>query len=153
MKSLISKDIAVKITKMKNFIATFSSKNINVGESFEMNFRQTTGDFDYFEIKVLYPNGTSIKYKVKDISVNFSLEFDEVGSYPIDVTVFWMDGIDRGLDDFYGPTVNVGQDNSNSDGESEAEEALTESSDDLPSLSLLVSVLLISIIAVSRRQR
>ena len=153
MKSLISKDIAVKITKMKNFIATFSSKNIDVGESFEMNFRQTTGDFDYFEIKVLYPNGTSIKYKVKDISVNFSLEFDEVGSYPIDVTVFWMDGIDRGLDDFYGPTVNVGQDNSNSDGESEAEEALTESSDDLPSLSLLVSVLLISIIAVSRRQR
>ena len=153
MKSLISKDIAVKITKMKNFIATFSSKNINVGESFEMNFRQTTGDFDYFEIKVLYPNGTSIKYKVKDISVNFSLEFDEVGSYPIDVTVFWMDGIDRGLDDFYGPTVNVGQDNSNSDGESEAEEALTESSDDLPSLSLLVSVLLISIIVVSRRQR
>ena len=153
MKSVISKDIAVKITEMKNFIAAFSSKNIDIGESFEMDFSQTTGDFDYFEIKVLYPNGTSLKYTVEDKSVNFSLEFDELGNYPIDVTVIWKDGIDRGLEDFYGPTVNVGQDNSNSDGESQAEETLTESSDDLPSLSVLVSVLLISIIAVSRRQR
>ena len=153
MKSAISKDIAVKITEMKNFIATFSSKNIEIGESFEMNFSQTTGDFDYFEIKVLYPNGTSLKYIVEDKSVNFSLEFDEVGNYPVDVTVIWKDGIDRGLDDFYGPTVNVGQDNSNSNGESEAGETLTESSDDIPSLSVLVSVLLISILAVSRRQR
>ena len=153
MKSVINKDIAVKITEMKNFIAAFSSKNIDIGESFEMDFSQTTGDFDYFEIKVLYPNGTSLKYTVEDKSVNFSLEFDELGNYPIDVTVIWKDGIDRGLEDFYGPTVNVGQDNSNSDGESQAEETLTESSDDLPSLSVLVSVLLISIIAVSRRQR
>ena len=153
MKSVISKDIAVKITEMKNFIATFGSKNIDIGESFEINFSQTTGDFDYFEIKVLYPNGTSLKYIVEDKSVNFSLEFDEVGNYPIDVSVIWKDGIDRGLDDFYGPTVNVGQDSSNSDGESKADETLTESSDDLPSLSVLVSVLLISIMAVSRRQR
>ena len=153
MKSVISKDIAVKITEMKNFIATFSSKNIDIGESFEINFSQTTGDFDYFEIKVLYPNGTSLKYIVEDKSVNFSLEFDEVGNYPIDVSVIWKDGIDRGLDDFYGPTVNVGQDNNNSGGESQAEDTSPESSDNIPSLSLLVSVLLISIIAISRRQR
>ena len=153
MKSAISRDIDVKITEMKNFVATFSSKNIEVGQNFEIDFSQTTGDFDYFEIKVLYPNGTSLKYTVKDKFGNFSLIFDQAGTYPIDVKVIWLDGVDRGLDDFYGPTVNVGQDNSNSGGESEAEDTLTESSDDLPSLSLFVSVLLISIIAISRRQR
>ena len=153
MKSAISKDIDVKITEMKNFVATFSSKNIEVGQNFEIDFSQTTGDFDYFEIKVLYPNGTSLKYTVKDKFGNFSLNFDQAGTYPIDVKVIWLDGDDRGLDDFYGPTVNVGQDNSNSAGESEAEDTLTESSDDLPSLSLFVSLLLISIIAISRRQR
>jgi len=153
MKSAISKDIDVKITEMKNFVATFSSKNIEVGQNFEIDFSQTTGDLDYFEIKVLYPNGTSLKYTVKDKFGNFSLNFDQAGTYPIDVKVIWLDGVDRGLDDFYGPTVNVGQDNSNSGGESQAEDTLTESSDDLPSLSLFVSVLLISIIAISRRQR
>ena len=146
-------DIDVKITEMKNFVATFSSKNIEVGQNFEIDFSQTTGDFDYFEIKVLYPNGTSLKYTVKDKFGNFSLIFDQAGTYPIDVKVIWLDGVDRGLDDFYGPTVNVGQDNSNSGGESEAEEdALTESSDDLPSLSLFASVLLIAIIATLMEQ-
>ena len=153
MKSAISRDIDVKIAEMKNFVATFSSKNIEVGQNFEIDFSQTTGDFDYFEIKVLYLNGTSLKYTVNDKFGNFSLIFDRAGTYPIDVKVIWLDGVDRGLDDFYGPTVNVGQDNSNSGGESEAEDTLTESSDDLPSLSLFVSVLLISIIATSRRQR
>ena len=153
MKSAISRDIDVKITEMKNFVATFSSKNIEVGQNFEIDFSQTTGDFDYFEVKVLYPNGTSLKYTVEDKFGNFSLNFDQAGTYPIDVKVIWLDGVDRGLDDFYGPTVNVGQDNSNSGGESEAEDTLTESSDDLPSLSLFVSLLLISIIAISRRQR
>ena len=152
MKSAISRDIDVKITEMKNFVATFSSKNIEVGQNFEIDFSQTTGDFDYFEVKILYPNGTSLKYTVKDKFGNFSLIFDQA-NLSIDVKVIWLDGVDRGLDDFYGPTVNVGQDNSNSGGESQAEDTLTESSDDLPSLSLFVSVLLISIIAISRRQR
>jgi len=153
MKSIVSKDINVKIAGMKNFVALFSSKNIDVGGNFEMDFSQTTGEFDYFEIKVLYPNGTSMKYTVKDNSANFSLTFDKAGSYPIDVKVIWKDGLDRGLDDFYGPTVNVGQDGSSSGGGSETEELPTDSSDDLPSVSLLVSIFLLSIIAVSRRQR
>ncbi len=65
-----------------------------------------------------------------------------------------MDGLDRGLDDFYGPTVNVGQDGSNSGGGSEGEGIATDSSDtELPSISGLVSIFLISLIAISRRQR
>ena len=153
MKSTISKDIFVKIAEMKNFVATFSSKDIDLNENFEMNFSQTTGEFEYIEIKVLYPNGTSVKYTVKDISNNFVLEFNEAGSYPIDVKVIWMDGVDRGLDDFYGPTVNVGQDGTSSSEQSETEDTMTESSDDLPSVSILVSILLVSIVALSRRQR
>ena len=153
MKSTISKDIVVKIAEMKNFVATFSSKDIDLNENFEMNFSQTTGEFEYIEIKVLYPNGTSVKYTVKDISNNFVLEFNEAGSYPIDVKVIWMDGVDRGLDDFYGPTVNVGQDGTSSSEQSETEDTITESSDNLPSISILVSILLLSIVALSRRQR
>ena len=153
MKSTISKDIVVKIAEMKNFVVTFSSKDIDLNENFEMNFSQTTGEFEYIEIKVLYPNGTSVKYTVKDISNNFVLEFNEAGSYPIDVKVIWMDGVDRGLDDFYGPTVNVGQDGTSSSEQSETEDTMTESSDDLPSVSILVSILLLSIVALSRRQR
>ena len=153
MKSTISKDIVVKIAEMKNFVATFSSKDIDLNENFEMNFSQTTGEFEYIEIKVLYPNGTSVKYTVKDISNNFVLEFNEAGSYPIDVKVIWMDGVDRGLDDFYGPTVNVGQDGTSSSEKSETEDTMTESTDDLPSISILVSILLVSIVALSRRQR
>ena len=143
MKSTISKDIVVKIAEMKNFVATFSSKDIDLNENFEMNFSQTTGEFEYIEIKVLYPNGTSVKYTVKDISNNFVLEFNEAGSYPIDVKVIWIDGVDRGLDDFYGPTVNVGQDGTSSSEQSETEDTMTESSDDLPSVSILVSILLL----------
>ena len=153
MKSIVSKDIDVKIAEMKNFVALFSPKNIEVGGNFEIDFSQTTGEFSYFEIKVLYPNGTSMKYTFKDKSGNFSLTFDKAGTYPIDVKVIWMDGMDRGLEDFYGPTVNVGQDGSNSGGGNEGEEISTDSSDDLPSVSLLISIFLISIIAVSRRQR
>ena len=153
MKSIVSKDIDVKIAEMKNFVALFSPKNIDVGGNFEIDFSQTTGEFSYFEIKVLYPNGTSMKYTFKDKSGNFSLTFDKAGTYPIDVKVIWMDGMDRGLEDFYGPTVNVGQDGSNSGGGNEGEEISTDSSDDLPSVSLLICIFLISIIAVSRRQR
>ena len=153
MKSVVSKDIDVEVAEMKKFVASFSSNYIDVGGNFEIDFSQTTGEFDYFEIKVLYPNGTSMKYTVKDQSSNFSLSFDKAGTYPIDVKVIWMDGVDRGLDDFYGPTVNVGQDGSGSGGENEAEELPTDPSDTLPSVSLLISIFLISIIAVSRRQR
>ena len=108
MKSSISKDIDVKITEMKNFVAYFSTKLIDVGGTFEMDFSKTTGEVEYFDIKILYPNGTTVNHKVTDQNVNFSITFDKAGTYPIDIIVVWKDGIDRGLDDFYGPTVEVG---------------------------------------------
>ena len=65
----------------------------------------------------------------------------------------WKDGTDRGLDDFYGPTVTVGSKDESSTGDSNESVDLAEESDDLPSLSLLFSTLILSLIAVSRRQR
>ena len=153
MKSTVSKDIDVKITEMKNFVAYFSNKLIDVGGTFDMDFSKTTGGVEYFDIKILYPNGTIVNHKVTDQTVNFSVTFDKAGTYPIDIIVVWKDGTDRGLDDFYGPTVNVGQEGSSSEGENGTEETSTESSDDLPSLSLLASTLILSLIAISRRQR
>ena len=154
MKSSISKDIDVKITEMKNFVAYFSTKLIDVGGTFEMDFSKTTGEVEYFDIKILYPNGTTVNHKVTDQTVNFSITFDKAGTYPIDIIVVWKDGIDRGLDDFYGPTVEVGFDreDGDTDGSSNSPDS-AESSDELPSLSLLVSTLILSLIAVSRRQR
>ena len=155
MQSTVSKDVDVKLVEMKNFVALFSSKNIEVGGKFEIDFSQTTGEVEFFRIKVLYPNGTTKEYQTTDISSNFSIVFDKSGVYPLDVQVLWKDGVDRGLDDFYGPTVNVGEDGSNSGGGSEEKTNSTDSSDDtqLSSLSLLVSTFLLSVIALSRRQR
>ena len=62
MKSSISKDIDVKITEMKNFVAYFSTKLIDVGGTFEMDFSKTTGEVEYFDIKILYPNGTTVNH-------------------------------------------------------------------------------------------
>ena len=153
MKSSISKDIDVKITEMKNFVAYFSTKLIDVGGTFEMDFSKTTGEVEYFDIKILYPNGTTVNHKVTDQTVNFSITFDKAGTYPIDIIVVWKDGIDRGLDDFYGPTVEVGFDREDGDTDGSSNSPESESSGELPSLSLLVSALILSLIAVSRRQR
>jgi len=154
MESTVSKDVDFKIAEMKNFVPLFSSKDIEVGGKFEIDFSQTTGEVDFFKIKVLYPNGTTKEYQTTDISSKFSIVFDKSGVYPIDVQVVWKDGVDRGLDDFYGPTVYVGGDESNTE-ESDDKNNSTDSSNDtqLSSLSLIVSTFLLSIIAVSRRQR
>ena len=38
------------------------------------------------------------------------IEFNLAGTYALDVTVFWADGVPQdGLADWYGPTVYVGQ--------------------------------------------
>jgi len=153
MNATVSQEIVVKLGEQKNFVASFSSKNLNVGDSFTIFFN-STGEVDYFSIKVNYPNGTVKEYQVASQDEEFSIKFDKAGKYPIDVQVVWKDGVSRGLDDFFGPTVNVGQAGSdNGSSESETNETIPESTDGLPSLSLLVSALIMSLIAVSRRQR
>ncbi|MEC8073445.1 MAG: PKD domain-containing protein, partial [Candidatus Thermoplasmatota archaeon] len=145
--------IDVKLDLPKNFIVSFGSKEIDVGDFFHIDFSETTGEYSYFKVKVTSPNGTTKDYQVNDISSNFTIGFNEAGTYPIDVQVVWADGTDRGLDDFYGPTVTVGSKAESSTGDSNESVDLAEESDDLPSLSLLFSTLILSLIAVSRRQR
>ena len=151
--SSMAHDITVKLDLPKNFIVSFGSKEIDVGEFFHIDFSETTGEYSHFKVKVINPNGTSRELEVTDVSSNFTIGFNEAGTYRIDVQVVWKDGSDRGLDDFYGPTVTVGSkdDSSGSDGNQSID--LTEDSDELPSLSLLVSALILSLIAVRKRQR
>ena len=125
--------------RTKNFVVSFGSKEIDVGDFFHIDFSKTTGEYSYFSVKVTNPNGTTQDYQVTDISSNFTIGFNKAGSYPIDVQVVWKDGTDRGLDDFYGPTVTVGSKDDSSTGDSNQSVDITEDSDELSSLSLLSS--------------
>ena len=140
--------------EQKNFMVSFSSKNIEPGDSFTMDFSKTTGDVKHYEVVVNNPNGSRNYYTVTIPTADgykFSLMFPVKGVYALDITVIWADGIAQdNMADFYGPTVNVG-----GDGTDILEEKPLEEVDDsgLPSISLLVTLLVTSLIAVSRRQR
>lgn len=146
-----SKEIQATIIDKKNFVATFSSKNINPGESFTIDFSNTTGAVEYFEIVVTSPNGSRETYETT--ASTYSIIFDNKGTYALDITVIWTDGIEQdGLSDWYGPTVYVGTD----DEDKANEESLETPSDEdtgLPSVSIFASVIIASIVAMSRRQR
>ena len=146
-----SKEIQATIIDKKNFVATFSSKNINPGDSFTIDFSNTTGAVEYFEIVVTSPNGSRETYETT--ASTYSIIFDNKGTYALDITVIWTDGIEQdGLSDWYGPTVYVGTD----DEDKANEESLETPSDEdtgLPSVSIFASVIIASIVAMSRRQR
>ena len=142
----------VEIPHSKSFVALVSPKTIAVGESIKIDFTGTQGPVDFYRISVNYPDGTITKHETSDDT--YSIEFSAAGEYALDIEVFWTDGIPQdGLDDWYGPTIIVGGGNVNSD-ENKEETQLPMSSDDLPSISVIVTLLITSLIAiVSRRQR
>ena len=81
--------------------------------------------------------------------------FDKKGTYALDITVIWADGVPQGgLSDWYGPTIYVGVDDSedNSD-DGGAPKAPEEEESGLPSLSMVVALITISLVAINRRQR
>ena len=83
---------------------------------------------------------------------NYSLMFPVKGIYRLDITVIWADGIVQdNMTDFYGPTVNVGDDETDTLVEDKPLEEVEDSG--LPSISILVTLLITSLIAISRRQR
>ena len=148
-----SQTIESKISEQKNFVAYFSSKTINPGDSFTMDFSNTTGTVDYFEIVVNNPNGSKKIYETTTVA--YTLIFDKKGTYALDITVIWADGVPQGgLSDWYGPTIYVGVDDSedNSDDEG-APKAPEEEDSGLPSLSVVVALIAISLVAINRRQR
>ncbi len=71
--------------------------------------------------------------------------------YALDITVIWEDGIVQdNMADFYGPTVNVGGDGNETPDEKPVDEVEDSR---LPSISVFITLLITSLIAISRRQR
>ncbi len=149
--SEVTKSFQVEILQQKNYVATFSSKNIDVGDSFTIDFTGTMGAVDHYEIIVNYPNGSKDTYETTDNQ--FTVKFNRVGTYALDITVFWADGVPQdGLADWYGPTVYVGQEDEPVDN-TQPPEVVEPDSSPLPSISVVVSLVTLSLLAVLRRQR
>ena len=150
--SEITKSFQVEILQQKNYVATFSSKNIDVGDSFTIDFTGTMGAVDYYEIIVNYPNGSKDTYETTDDQ--FTVNFNRAGIYALDITVFWADGVPQdGLADWYGPTVYVGQEDEPVDNTQSPPEVVEPDSSPLPSISVVVSLVTLLLLAVLRRQR
>ena len=148
--SEITKSFQVEILQQKNYVPTFSSKNIDVGDSFTIDFTETMGAVDHYEIIVNYPNGSTDIYETTDNQ--FTIKFNREGTYTLDITVFWADGVPQdGLADWYGPTVYVGQEDEPVDNTQPPEVVEPDSS--LSSTSVVVSLVTLSLLAVLRRQR
>ena len=147
-----SQTIESKVSEQKNFVAYFSSKTINPGDSFTMDFSNTTGTVDYFEIVINNPNGSKKIYETTTVA--YTLIFDKKGIYALDITVIWADGIPQGgLSDWYGPTIYVGVDASEDNSDDGGVPDAPEEESGLPSLSMVVALIAISLVAINRRQR
>ncbi len=149
----VSEIISVAVNEPKSFVATFSSKEIEVGGSVVIDFTETTGEFASFRITVTDLNSPSDKVKYTTSDTTYSVKFNKAGTYTMDVEVVWADGISQpGLADWYGPTIKVGDGGStNLDNSGDNETTLTE--DDLPSIQFVVVLLVTSLVAITRRQR
>jgi hypothetical protein len=148
-------EVVFSAFEQKNFVVFFSSKNIEPGDSFTMDFSKTTGDVEYYNIVVNNPDGSKDSYTVIMPGADgytYSLMFPVKGVYGLDITVIWADGIVQdNMTDFYGPTVHVGDDETDTLVEEKPLEEVDDSG--LPSISILVTLLITSLIAISRRQR
>jgi hypothetical protein len=147
-------EVVLSVSEQKNFVVSFSSKNIEPGDSFTMDFSKTTGEVNHYEVVVNNPNGSRDSYKITIPTADdykYTLMFPVKGVYALDITVIWEDGIVQdNMADFYGPTVNVGGDGN----ETPDEKPLDEVEDSgLPSISVFITLLITSLIAISRRQR
>ena len=152
--SEVTKSFQVEILQQKNYVVTFSSKNIDVGDSFTIDFTGTTGAVAYYEIIVNYPNGSKDTYVAHHTANGYVIDFNRAGTYALDITVFWADGVPQdGLADWYGPTVYVGQEDEPVDNTQPPEVVEPDDSSPLPSISVVVSLVTLSLLAVLRRQR
>ena len=153
MWSEASETFESKVMEQKNFVALFSSKNIEPGETFNIDFSETTGSVEKFVIVVNYPDSSQESHETSNSK--YTLLFEEEGKYMLDVTVIWADGVPQDdLADWYGPTVYVGVDDSIDD--SEPEDKIPEPDGEesgLPSISLVLALAVTLLVAVSRRQR
>ena len=152
MWSEASETFESKVMEQKNFVALFSSKNIEPGETFNIDFSETTGSVEKFVIVVNYPDSSQESHETSNSK--YTLLFEEEGKYMLDVTVIWADGVPQDdLADWYGPTIYVGVDDSIDDSEPEDKIPEPDEESGLPSISLVLALAVTLLVAVSRRQR
>ncbi|MFL2941910.1 MAG: PKD domain-containing protein [Candidatus Poseidoniales archaeon] len=150
----VSETIAVSVNVPKNFVATFSSKEIEVGGSVVINFTETTGEVKFFKITVTDVNSPSDKVEYSTSETIYSVKFTKAGTYTMDVEVVWADGIAQsGLADWYGPTIKVGDGGSSSTPEASGDNETSLTEDDLPSITFVAALMATSLVAITRRQR
>ncbi len=146
--------IEATATEQKNFVASFSSKEIQPGDILTIDFSGTTGNVDRYEIIVNNPDGSQETYETN--AAAYTLTFDVKGKYTLDITVFWADGIPQpGLGDWYGPTIYVGVDPDAEENSDDSNNVAPEpiSDEGLPSLTILAALMVPTLVAISRRQR
>ena len=140
----------VEIPKQKDFQVLFSSKTIDVGDTFTIYFN-TTGEVDYYEVTVYYPDGSNEVHSEygKDTA---TYKLDKEGQHVFDIVVRWADGSPYDSDtDFYSTKVNVGNVDDTSSEQQDSEPV--ELDEGLPSLSFSGALFSITILALLRRQR
>ncbi len=141
----------VEIPEQKNFLVSFSSKNIDVGGTFTLDFTGTTGEVDYYEVTVYYPDGSNEVHSEygKDTA---TYKLDKEGQHVFDIVVRWADGSSYDSNtDFYSTKVNVGNVDATSSEQQDSE--TVEVDEGLPSLSFSGVLFSITILALLRRQR
>ncbi|MED6306228.1 MAG: PKD domain-containing protein, partial [Candidatus Thermoplasmatota archaeon] len=154
LRSEVSKTVqteTVDIPEQKNFLVSFSSKNIDVGGTFTLDFTGTTGEVDYYEVTVYYPDGSNEVHSeyVKDTA---TYKLDKEGQHVFDIVVRWADGSSYDSNtDFYSTKVNVGNVDDTSSEQQDSE--TVEVDEGLPSLSFSGVLFSITILALLRRQR
>ena len=146
----VEKTFEVKIAEQKNFVVVFGSKELDVGDTFTMDFSGTSGSVSNYEITAYLPNGTTEEYTTNQNG--FEFKCDQGGSYLFDIVVKWADGSEFDQNsDFYTTSVNVGEvEEDTSETKPETQETVDEG---LPSISLLTVIVSITILVISRRQR
>ena len=148
----VQKTFEVKISEQKNFIVAFGSKNIDVGDTFTMDFSGTSGSVSNYEITVYLPNGTDEKHTTNQNE--FGFKCNQEGRYLFDIVVNWADGSEFDQNsDFYSTSINVGDVEEGSSGNEEAKNQTVSETSGLYSISIITAIISITIIAISRRQR
>ena len=74
-----SVSIESKVLEQKNFVAFFSSKNIEPGETFSIDFSETKGGVEKFVIVVNHPNGSQESHETSNSK--YTLLFEKEGKY------------------------------------------------------------------------
>ena len=164
LRSEVNKSVqteTVEIRDPKNFLVSFTSKNIDVGGTFTINFTGTTGEVDFYEVTIYYPDGSNkvhIEYEkcshsLAECTDTVTYKLDKEGKHIFDIVVRWKDASSYNANtDFYSTKVNVGNVVDDTSPE-QPDSPPVDIDEGLPSLSFSGALFSITVLALLRRQR